>query len=194
MNNKINWISELNVILNSAEAKIDGKKVNLGIALDIFEKFFVEVKEKKSNVWWVGNGGSSAICSHLSQDVLNKLGIKSFCFSDASLVTCMANDFGYEDVYSKPLTVYLQKNDLLIAISSSGESKNILNCVDYAKKNNINVITLSAFDKNNQLWNRDAALSLFLECDLYGHAEIGHAALCHAVIEVLWKKNIEDFN
>ncbi len=79
MNNKINWISELNVILNSAEAKIDGKKVNLGIALDIFEKLFVEVKEKKSNVWWVGNGGSSAICSHLSQDVLNKLGIKSFC-------------------------------------------------------------------------------------------------------------------
>ncbi len=144
--------------------------------------------ESGASVWWVGNGGSAAISSHLSQDMLNKLGARSFYLGDSSLMTCMANDFGYENVYAKPLEKLVNSKDLLIAISSSGNSKNIIRCVELARRKGMNVIALSGFKETNTLWNIEVNVSFFVSADLYGIVEVSHEAILHSVIESLWQE------
>lgn len=147
--------------------------------------------ERDASIWWVGNGGSAAICSHLSQDMLNKLGARSFYPGDASLMTCMSNDFGYENVYLQPLEKLVRPKDLLIAISSSGNSENILLCAEMALKRGMDLITLSGFKKDNGLWNMESNLSFFIPADLFGIVELSHEAILHGIIESLWLEKKE---
>lgn len=183
------WISKLNETLSNPLCQIDGRQVEANDAFEQIKQLLIKTRASDKTVYWVGNGGSAAICSHLSQDVLNKLETKSYILSDTSLLTCMANDFGYEAVYQKPLQRLMNEGDLLIAISSSGNSQNIINAVSVAKEKGARIIALSAFDPSNKLNHAKADVSLFLECSLYGHAEVGHEALLHAVIETLWMEN-----
>jgi D-sedoheptulose 7-phosphate isomerase len=91
---------------------------------------------KKANfVYLVGNGGSASTANHFANDLVKKLGIKaiSLC-SNESIITAYANDLGYENVFLEQLKVFLTKEDLLISISTSGKSKNILKAIKYAKR------------------------------------------------------------
>ena len=92
------------------------------------------------SVYVVGNGGSAGIASHVVNDFVNIGKLKAYSFHDISLLTCMANDYGYKNVYSEPLRIMIKSDDILIAISSSGESENIINSTDTAKKNGAYVI------------------------------------------------------
>jgi D-sedoheptulose 7-phosphate isomerase len=85
---------------------------------------------KKARIVWIaGNGGSSATAEHMANDLFSK-GIKAICLnSNTSIMTMIANDFGYEYVFSKQLELYEDEKDLLIVISASGNSKNILNAL-----------------------------------------------------------------
>lgn len=141
------------------------------------------LREKGGSLWWVGNGGSAAVCSHLSQDVLGKLKIKSIALTDAALLTCGANDFGYENVYVHPLNILMTEGDLIIAISSGGNSQNILNACELAKARNVKIISLSGFSDQNKLKNLDHFLHFHLNSDSYGHVEVGHELLLHCIIE-----------
>lgn len=183
------WISELNTVLSNAACRVGNKPAKTEEALETIKNLFIETKANGKAIYWVGNGGSQALCSHLSQDVLNKLQTRSYMLSDPALLTCMANDFGYESVYAKPLETLIQKDDLLIAVSSSGNSPNILNAVEVGQKKNARCIVLSAFTPSNKLNKIGANVSVHLPCTLYGHAELGHEAILHAVIETLWLKN-----
>ena len=75
----------------------------------------------------VGNGGSSAIASHVAIDLTKAANIRSINFNEASLLTCLSNDYGYESWVEKALDYYADNNDMVILISSSGQSKNIIN-------------------------------------------------------------------
>ena len=110
-----------------------------------------ECKKKQGKIIIVGNGGSAAIASHVSVDFVKAAGIKSINFNEADLITCFANDYGYENWVAEAIKAYSDPNDLLIAISSSGMSKNIINGVFQAKKIGNQIITLSGFNKNNEL-------------------------------------------
>ena len=182
----LQWISGLSNALGGVSCRVRGKAAPAGEALEEIKSLLVEIKKNNKAVYWVGNGGSLGLCSHLSQDVLNKLQMRSYVLSDASLLTCMANDFGYEAVYARPLDVLMHDGDLLIAVSSSGNSQNILNAADVAKKKGARCVALSAFKPTNQLNNIAADVSIYLPCELYGHAEVGHEAILHSVIETLW--------
>ncbi len=105
---------------------------------------------KKIHVF--GNGGSASIASHFSMDLTNNSMIKCYNYNDPSLITCFSNDFKYENWISKALEKYGEKNDLLILISSSGMSKNMINAAHKAKKLKFyKIITLTGFKKNNKL-------------------------------------------
>lgn len=186
MNNKfVTWINSISKIALSGNYRVGNTNVDLEIALENISDLISEAKRKNGNVWLLGNGGSSAIASHFSQDLLNKHHVKSNVISDASLITCLANDYGFENVYEISLKVLSGENDLLIIISSSGESKNVLKCANFAKKNSIKLITFTAFDAGNSLWNKSAEVAVYIPTHEYGKAEIGHAALLHAVIDNL---------
>src|SRR5579872_6599264 len=111
----------------------------------------VEVVKASKRVFFIGNGGSNAICSHMMEDYAKMGRYPTFAFSDAALITCYANDYGYDKAMEEWLKIHFVKGDLLIAISSSGESKNILNAVNFAKAVDENVITLSGFKEGNSL-------------------------------------------
>lgn len=184
--NAADWLKKLARQLDDVQCRIDGRAADYDGAAKAVGVLFDRTRAGEGTIWWVGNGGSAGLCSHLAQDVLNKLGLRSLPLSDASLLTCMANDYGYENVYRRPLETLFRKQDLLIAVSSSGKSRNIVSCVELARAKGIPSISLSAFKIDNPLWQAGADVAFHLDCDLYGHAEVGHEALLHGIIETIW--------
>ncbi|MFH2091045.1 MAG: SIS domain-containing protein [Pseudomonadota bacterium] len=180
------WLELLKTSIDRVECKINNVNAPFDDTIKRFNKLLKQAIIGHCSVFWVGNGGSAAICSHLSQDLMNKLSIKSHYLNDPSLMTCMANDFGYEQVYARPLTLHASENDILIAISSSGNSDNILNAIKVAKNKNMQIITLSGLKEDNVLWNSQADLAFFISSSLYGIVEMSHEAILHGIIETLW--------
>ena len=134
-------------------------------------------------IFFIGNGGSNSIASHMMEDFGKMLRKQTFSFSDASLITCYANDYGYENAMAEWLKVYEpNEQDLLVAISSSGSSKNILNAVAIAKSARCPILTLSGFDDQNPL--RSAGnVNLHIESRSYGIVETMHQVFIHTVLD-----------
>ncbi len=188
----LQWISVLSESIRESRGQINGKEVPVDKAMARTADILAAAGKEKASVFWVGNGGSSAICSHLSQDIMNKLKVKSFYCGDTSLMTCMANDFGYENVYARPLELLAGKNDILMAISSSGNSENIISSVRTAREKGMKVVSLSGMKADNKLWNSNSDVSFLVLSDLYGIVEVSHEAILHGIIETLWLKTEDD--
>ena len=94
-------------------------------------EIIMDLNRKGGKLIFVGNGGSAAIASHMATDFLKNVGIPAISFNDSSLITCLSNDLGYENVFSKPVEKLPKPEDVLVAISSSGQSANILKAVKY---------------------------------------------------------------
>ena len=99
----------------------------------------------------VGNGGSSAIASHLSVDLTKTAGVRSVSFNESHLITCLGNDYGYDNWMAKAIEFYGDEGDVAVLISSSGQSQNVVNAARAAGDRGLTVVTLSGFDVNNPL-------------------------------------------
>ena len=150
----------------------------LSIGIDIIQSRCAS--PSTGRVCFVGNGGSAAIASHLAIDFWKNGGIPAFSFNDASLLTCISNDYSYAQVYEKPINMFLSSMDVLVAISSSGKSENILNAVKAAKEKNVFVITLSGFSDTNPLRGL-GDLNFYVDNTLYGVVENSHQILLHYI-------------
>lgn len=137
-------------------------------------------------VIFVGNGGSAAIASHQAIDYWRNGGFPAVAFNDGALLTCIGNDFGYEQVFSKSISMFGQSGDVLFAISSSGQSRNILNAVAEGHRVGCHVITLSAFKEDNPL-RSSGHINFFVPTLSYGFAEITHLSICHSILDGLMK-------
>ena len=133
---------------------------------------------------FVGNGGSAAIASHMATDYSKNGGVRSLALNDASMLTCLGNDLGYDRVFAKQIELHARKGDLVIAISSSGRSANILNAVDAAAAAGCTIATMSGFTPDNPL-RRKGEWNFYVASDRYGFVEIGHLTICHAVLDFL---------
>jgi len=140
-----------------------------------------KTKESENKVFFIGNGASAALSSHHSADY-SKEGIPSLCFSDPSLLTCMSNDYGYERVFEKPIRIFSKEGDVLFAISSSGESENILKAVETAKEKGLTVVTLSGFSESNKL-RALGNVNFYVPSKTYGLVETVHTTLCHLILD-----------
>ncbi len=143
------------------------------------------VKEVQSTkfVLIVGNGGSETIASHSAIDFL-LLGINCTSLSTPAVVTALANDFGYEYIYSKQIEMYPIGDCCVIAISSSGNSKNIVNAASIAKGAGHRVITLSGFKRGNELSSM-GDINIHIPVEDYGYIEVTHMAMMHYVINTI---------
>ncbi|PHJ62293.1 phosphoheptose isomerase [Nostoc linckia z18] len=142
--------------------------------------------QEQRKVIFIGNGGSATVASHQAIDFWRNGNIPAIAFNDSALVTCISNDFGYEQVFSKPISTFAQSGDILFAISSSGQSENILAGVRQAMEMSCHVITLSAFQPNNPL-RQLGHLNFYVPTMSYGFAEIMHLCICHCIIDGLVK-------
>jgi len=141
-------------------------------------KILINIKQNNRNLYIIGNGGSAAIASHSVTDFLNVAKISAHTINDAAVLTCMANDYGYEDAFSRVLNTTIKKEDLLIAISSSGNSKNIINSVKTAKKLGAKVVTLSGFSSKNNL-RVLGDVNIWSNSKDYGMVEVAHQFILH---------------
>jgi len=140
-------------------------------------------------VYVIGNGGSAGIASHFSNDLMKALKIPSQTLFDSNLLTCLANDYGYDQIFSYPLECYLKSNDLLVAISSSGKSPSILNAVSVARKLKTPIITLSGFSPDNPLRSQ-GDLNFHIDRHHYGLVEMAHFCILHTIIDAWNTTNI----
>jgi D-sedoheptulose 7-phosphate isomerase len=150
-------------------------------------RLFQAVKKGHKKVIFIGNGGSAGIASHMAVDLWKNGGVKATAFNDSSLLTCLSNDFGYEHVFAKPIEAFADEGDLLVAISSSGNSPNILNGVAAARERGLKVITLSGFRPDNRLVSL-GDLNFFVPSLEYGPVEVLHQFLCHYMLDVFIKE------
>ena len=156
-------------------------------------KIFREVKKKKKKVILVGNGGSAAMASHVSVDLTKMCKIRAINFNEADLLTCFSNDYGYENWVQKALSFYADKGDLLICISSSGESKNIINGAKFAKKIGCKVITLTGFDKKNKV-KKIGHINLWLNSKNYNLIEMTHHTWLLSIVDFIAKAKFKNLN
>lgn len=150
-------------------------------------KRVINLKEENKKLIFIGNGGSASIASHMATDFLKNGEIPAIAFNDASLITCLSNDLGYENVFKKPVEMLAGKGDLLIAISSSGRSASIVRATQAAKEKSCFIITLSGFDSDNPL-RVMGDVNFYIKSSSYGHVEIAHLTICHCLLDMIIEK------
>ncbi|WP_334109648.1 SIS domain-containing protein [Thermodesulfitimonas autotrophica] len=133
---------------------------------------------------FVGNGGSAGIASHMAIDFWKNGGMRAVAFNDGALLTCIGNDFGYAEVFAKPVRMFAEPEDVLVAISSSGQSENILRAVEAGRLCGCRVITLSGFAATNPL-RRMGDINFYVPASHYGFVEVGHQMILHALLDII---------
>ena len=132
-----------------------------------------------------GNGGSAAISSHFSVDLTKNAGLRCVNFNEADLITCFANDYGFERWVEKAVDFYGDEGDLLIVISSSGSSENMLNGVKAARKGKFKgIVTLSGFAEDNPL-RQLGDINLWINSRAYNFVENTHQVWLLAIVDLI---------
>ena len=150
-------------------------------------KLIKKVKKDRKKVILVGNGGSAAMASHVSVDLTKMCNIRAVNFNEADLLACFSNDYGYENWVKKAISFYADKGDLLICISSSGESKNIINGAKQGKKVGCKVVTLTGFRKGNKV-SKTGHINLWLNSKNYNTIEMIHHIWLLTIIDFISNK------
>lgn len=143
----------------------------------------IEASKRGLPLMFIGNGGSAAIASHMAIDFSNNAGLPAACFNDGAALTCLANDFGYEEVFSRQIEFHARPGSVLFAISSSGSSKNILRGAEAARARGCKVITMSGFSPSNPL-RAMGEVNFHVSLNSYGIVEVAHTVLIHGVVEI----------
>lgn len=143
-----------------------------------------ELQQRDGSVYLIGNGGSAAIVAHMQNDLVNKARLRAHVLHESSLLTCMSNDYGYDKAYAEILDRVLRPGDLLIAVSSSGRSRNMLNAVEIAQARGAKVLTLTGFSAENPL-RASGHFNIWLPSSDYGEVEVGHQLVLHYLADAL---------
>lgn len=161
-----------------------GQQVKYDDAIEILLKEFQRVKSEKRNFYFIGNGGSAAIAMHMTSDYLKNGGVRTHSMLDPSIITCLGNDFGYEYIFSKQLDLIAMEGDVLVAISSSGNSSNILNAVRAAREKGCVVVTFSGFKTDNKL-RQMGDYNIYVPSMSYGVVESIHNMILQQIVDEL---------
>tara|TARA_Y100001970_G_C14238237_1_gene863247 strand:- start:1278 stop:1853 length:576 start_codon:yes stop_codon:yes gene_type:complete len=137
-----------------------------------------------------GNGGSAATSSHFSVDLTKNAKIRSVNFNDADFITCLSNDYGHDQWVKKAFEFYADKKDFSILISTSGESKNVINAAKYLKKKKFNYFILTGMKSNNNLRKTNLKNSIWVNSMSYNQIEIIHHFILLTIIDMIIGKSV----
>lgn len=152
-------------------------------------KMLRDARERGSNLYLIGNGGSASIASHAVTDFVKVAKLRAQTLHDSSLITCMSNDYGYENAFATILLTVAKPNDILIAISSSGKSLNICNAVKKMRELGGIAVTLSGFSRENPL-RLLGNFNIWVDSSDYGMVEIGHQFILHNLADKFGHENV----
>lgn len=180
---KFSVIREFPNVLASTQVSLGrGGVLSLGEGMERAVRMLEEVRCDGRKALLIGNGGSAAIASHQAVDLWRNAGVRAMAFNDPAQLTCIANDFGYTDVFARPIEMFADIGDLVIAISSSGRSLNILGAVEKARDRGCPVIGFSGFHPGNPLRGY-GDLNFYVPSHSYGVVEAAHLLLIHGIVD-----------
>ena len=166
----------------------DGDEIEFSHGIEVVSKLIISQVESDRKIMFIGNGASASISSHMAADFLRNGGMQALAFNDSALLTCISNDYGYEHVFEKPIEIFSQKEDIIFAISSSGESENIVRGVNAARLKECSVITLSGFKDDNRLCTM-GDINFYVSSGKYGLIEVIHHSICHCILDTIANYN-----
>jgi len=143
---------------------------------------FKEVMQSYRRVIIIGNGGSNSVASHIAQDYTKMLGKKAISFSDGSRLTCYINDYGSDKAYLKFIEHFWEKGTIVILISSSGNSMNIVNSAKYCRIKSYPYMALSGFSEDNKLNSHSCHFRYHVKSHDYGVVESAHLIMLHTIL------------
>ena len=180
-----NYINDLHSIFNQTKTTdIKGKELNLADALVKAAEMVMKASWLGKKMIFIGNGGSAAVASHKALDYWFTGKIRGIAFSDHANLTCVSNDFGYENVFVKQIEMFADKGDILFAISSSGNSENIVSAAKEARHRGCQVFTFSGFKESNRLRGL-GDLNFYTPVQHYNKVESLHLLLCDCILEII---------
>jgi len=178
----MNWLSNFenlkSNLLSLTTRNHAGEEIESDSAFVQWKDDTLQVRAARKSVFLIGNGASASMASHIAADLAKNAHIRTEVFSDLSLITAIANDLSYVEVFAEPLCRRMTEGDMLVAISSSGQSPNILRAVKEAMRLDGIVVTLSAMNPNNALRSQ-GLLNFYIPAKSYGMSETCHAAILH---------------
>jgi D-sedoheptulose 7-phosphate isomerase len=177
------YFNDFKKIISFNSDEIIKKLINL-------KKIFITTKKRRKKILIFGNGGSAAIASHFSVDLTKNAKIRCTNYNEPDLITCFSNDFGYERWIEMAIKYYGNKGDVLIVISSSGKSKNMINaCIAAKKKKFSKIITLTGHSVNNSV-KKLGDINLWVNSKAYNYIENIHQFWLLSLVDlVIGKKN-----
>lgn len=179
------YVEQLIQYLHKTEFHINGKMTTIyEEGLSQLVDCFSRAKEERRQVFFIGNGGSAAIASHMTADFMKNGGMKTYSLYDSALITCMGNDYGYEHVFSEPLKFLGRKGDLLVAISSSGNSQNIVNALKVAVEAEMKAITLTGFRADNKA-RFIGQTNVYVPVSHFGMVESIHNIILQEIVDMI---------
>ena len=166
------------IIANTTFTNHEGKAQSIEQAYQQIVQLLEKHRAGNGVVYLIGNGGSAAVVSHMLTDFINVCRLRVSTLHDPALITCMSNDYGYDNAFKQALQTMFRKDDILIAVSSSGKSANICNAAKAFKQAGGRVITLTGFNSDNPL-RASGDHNFWLNSQDYGFVEVGHLFLLH---------------
>lgn len=160
-----------------------GRSIELREALPMAGEMLLE-SARRGVIILLGNGGSAAITTHMQADLFLRLGARAVSFGDTPCLTALANDYGYREAYQRLVEVWADGNSLMVGVSSSGQSHNILNGVRMAKSKGSVALTFSGFSPQNPLRTL-GDLNFYVASQHYGLVEGVHGVLSHTIIDLV---------
>ena len=180
MNEKIflkNYLLELQKLFIG-----DDETINNLVSL---KKIIVDNSKKGKKILVFGNGGSAAIASHFTVDITKNARVRATNYNEADLITCLSNDYGYDQWVSRAIELYMDKGDLIFFISSSGVSKNMVNAVKIAKKKKAKkIVSFTGFNINNPL-KKKSDLAFWVNSRAYNHVENVHQIWLLSLVDLI---------
>jgi D-sedoheptulose 7-phosphate isomerase len=144
-----------------------------------------EILRCANKIHLFANGGSLAICSHVATDLTKACGLKATTYTDPSLISCFSNDYGYENAYKNIIKRFVAREDVVVLISSSGESLNILNAASVRDDQGFLLVSLSGFHENNRLQSVQADVNFHVSSHNYNVVETVHQTILLQAVEIL---------
>lgn len=168
--------------------KTEKKCINYSEGVALMINKFTQHKLQETQLFFIGNGGSSAIASHMTADFMKNGGMNTYSLYDNAVTTCMGNDYGYEYIFSKPMEFLVRQGDLVVTISSSGNSKNIINAINIAHQKGADVITFTGFKSNNQA-KQLGDINVYVPCEKYGIIESVHNLILQQIVDMIMERD-----
>ena len=177
-------LNKLNATLGGLQVTDgDGAPLDVDEAYELLASWVRECAAEKRRIYFAGNGASASMACHFSTDLAKNSHAPTEVFTDPSLITATGNDMGYAETFAYPLRQRMVPGEVLIAISSSGNSPNTVRAVAAARELGGRAVTFTAMGPENKM-RAAGDLNFYIPADDYGMAESGHAALLHHLIDI----------